>query len=627
MTVSRRIIRFSPAIQKYWKAFCQNQTGAIAIYVALFFFTLCLCAVVFLDYSRAQLVRQEMQAAMDRAVLMASRKSIPQSDRVSVAKQTFLDNLLPETRNVLRYIDTDSDGIGDDYGVSFNLGTNTKDVEYIHGEAMAKVPLPFGTITSKLYGTGMWDVVINSRSSISTGAIRNVDFVFVIDASQSMDKTLTKVKENAYTMYINLIAEAAKNGDEPPDGMRVRVIGFRDFLVQYTRANLEARNTADESGLLIPDSVIEKLISGDGEYPGAAAKPADGLFYDLRYPDGALFGSPFFDLENTSGRQSFSEYVSGSSAFRSGWEHGILDHGGGVDGPEFGLQGLNEALMSDFRNPGDMLHSVGKPIEEAYRIIVLWTDETAYPLPYPVFPDGTLNPADPKADKLKKTNIFRWVASCLYLYSHGKAYNPLPDAYSKSGAALSCMGNVNSKVGTDPGAQQISADGLSQWALGEAGNSIKTSDSPAPHNVNRMPETHEEFISKWHDFVRVAQSSYPNGKINQAIITFTNPMNITNPDAQGKHGPGGEPEDIAPPTNFTGSYPSYCAHLPGCLNGYAATINASNFNKTFNGGRASNSYRKDLSGDLEQGNEDMIIMLARALSADFDAPSLIPLTP
>lgn len=65
----------------------------------------------------------------------------------------------------------------------------------------------------------------------------NVDMVFVIDATGSMDSVIDMVKQNALNFYTDVTAAMTKKR-KTIDTLRVKVIAFRDYIADGDRAML-----------------------------------------------------------------------------------------------------------------------------------------------------------------------------------------------------------------------------------------------------------------------------------------------------------------------------------------------------------------------------------------------------
>jgi hypothetical protein len=65
----------------------------------------------------------------------------------------------------------------------------------------------------------------------------NVDMVFCIDATGSMDGIINMVKKNALNLYSDVMGHMAKKGKNI-DKLRVRIVAFRDYLADHDDAML-----------------------------------------------------------------------------------------------------------------------------------------------------------------------------------------------------------------------------------------------------------------------------------------------------------------------------------------------------------------------------------------------------
>lgn len=385
MFLKQYVHKYSKATSQKLQKFWSEEDGAIAIFVALFFLTLVLCTGIYLDYHRVRTVRNEMQLAMDRAVLTASRRTLGGSagSRSVFGEQVFRGGLLERTREWL-----DRSG-SVRISVIQKLNEETREMEdtWVKGEARVYVPLFFGRFMNK----PDMEVNLESISSIATGKIRNGDFVFVIDATTSMENTFKAVRDAALTFRNDFDKKMIEEGQEPFDGMRIRIIFFRDFLTQFVIDDiLEANNKIQTMNASIAgqDNAPPPMDECDAVCQGVLLEGTGYVSEERRLGNpppgyeswGAIHASDFFDLDDPgvsgpggrlSGTQQFVNFVYDAVPFASG------------DSPEFGLQGLYAAMTSDWsqRDPGKTIPIKELEIEKSYRIIVLWTDAAAYPLP------------------------------------------------------------------------------------------------------------------------------------------------------------------------------------------------------------------------------------------------------
>ncbi len=299
----------------FWK----EQSGAIAVYVGGAMMMLISAAGLYVDLSDTTMVRNEYQEALDNALVAAARKD--DKDRIERAQNVFLANLSTLAKESLAnenpQISLSSDG------------------KYIQGTAQGNVPQYFRFI----FGHSTMAVNAASTVAIASAQRRQADFVFVIDATGSMQNTINAVKNNALSFETNFNRYLSDHGYDPLEGMRIRVVFFQDYLAE-----------------------------GNG-HPGTACGTAP-------LAGAPLNPSPFYNMP--ADRTAFQAFVAAQNAC------------GGGDLAEYGLVGLNEAMDSNWAKPGDLLapaEASGEAktdtntIEVVYPIIVLWTDARSYPLP------------------------------------------------------------------------------------------------------------------------------------------------------------------------------------------------------------------------------------------------------
>lgn len=98
----------------------------------------------------------------------------------------------------------------------------------------------------------------------------NVDMVFCIDATGSMSPVISKVKENALSFYQDVV-RVMESKQKTIDGMRVRVIVFRDYI-----ADNEPMMTTDFFELPGQAKEFEACINSIRAI-GGGDEPEDGL--------------------------------------------------------------------------------------------------------------------------------------------------------------------------------------------------------------------------------------------------------------------------------------------------------------------------------------------------------------
>lgn len=99
----------------------------------------------------------------------------------------------------------------------------------------------------------------------------NVDLVFCIDATASMDNVINIVKRNAINFYNDVITAMEKK-HKVINRMRIRVIAFRDYLADKENAMLCTRFFE-----LPKESELLKKVVNSIEAVGGGDDPEDGL--------------------------------------------------------------------------------------------------------------------------------------------------------------------------------------------------------------------------------------------------------------------------------------------------------------------------------------------------------------
>jgi hypothetical protein len=424
--------RVSGRIRAACRSFRSNESGAIAVYVSMFLFIVCLAAGGFYDYSKARMIQNEVELAVERALLQAGRNTVPADKRVEVAQEVLKASVSEETYNMLEKRVIQPGKYTDASGTEIN---------YLGAQMKMNVPVPFGKLVDHEY----WHVELNTFALISSNVVQNADFVFVLDASASMWPTLSSVKNASMSFRQDLNDRLTELGKEPMDGVRVRAVAFRDFFDKYERLQLEERNRAS-----VVHMDLDKLFltHSEGEYytfDPSLFSPGFEVSSDL---DGALVATKFYDFSNPDDASAFVRFFQNASTEHeiqvptgeyvkdefgndtaepvlqtvTTWD-GLYDHGGG-DIPEHGLQGVWEALHSNWKVPGDTTSS-GAVIEKAYQIIVVWSDAPAYPIPYAcdasgnkMHPQGGSRCTTPGLDGSESVGE-RWKNSHIFEFSNG----------------------------------------------------------------------------------------------------------------------------------------------------------------------------------------------------------------
>ncbi|MFN3228734.1 MAG: TadE/TadG family type IV pilus assembly protein [Asticcacaulis sp.] len=265
-----------------------------------------------LDYSTAISNKSLLQDKLDAAMVSASLKGQNKADRVSIAEKAFYAQLTPEQKAMVK-----------------SLSIKVDDATYsLVGSLTAKVPTTF----MSLGGLNYMDIKSEARVLIAKEEVRQLDLVFCIDATGSMQNTINAVKANALAFEANLNAELVKRGIPSVDLMRVRAIYYRDYGGYSTNYGLSY--------------LAWNVINYGDSVP--------------------LLASDFFTLPAQS--SNFHSFIGATSAW------------GGGDLPESGHECINAAMDSNWGKVGDTIPSSGKKVEITFPTIVVWTDAETQPV-------------------------------------------------------------------------------------------------------------------------------------------------------------------------------------------------------------------------------------------------------
>ena len=390
----------------------QEKEGAIAAYVAISLMSLISAAGLYVDLSNTTRIRNEYQVALDNALIAAARRD-DSSNRVQRAEEMFQLSLSDLARDAL--------GGG---GAHVTL----EDGKFLVGEVVGGVDQNFRFI----FGQPTVTVTASSKVAIASAQRRQADFVFVIDSTGSMGNTIQAVKDNATTFQTNFNQYLVDNNMAPLEGMRIRVVFFKDY---FAERNGHAGTSCGTAAL--------------------ASAP--------------IYASRFFSVDIPSERADFLNFVSGQKACQGG------------DAAEYGLEAINDAMNSPWARPGDLLAgpafyhdpvSAMNTIEVVYPVIVLWTDITAYPLP----PDPRILPPS------NASYTYKYPASTIMPYSYAD-YNAKwsdPTVIDQTNKLLITFVNpVSFQMASD--ANHIKQNGyfytIKDWASHERGGTLTEGNS------------------------------------------------------------------------------------------------------------------------------------------------------
>jgi Flp pilus assembly protein TadG len=313
--------------------FCKCQKGVVAIIFVVMLIPFLILAGVAINYSDANSKEAEMQQLIDSAVLAAaSAKDITDEERVKLAERHFRAAISGKLA-----------GLDKDVAFSVKNGDIT-------GTVRAVVPAP----TMGLFG--LQDARLNQRAVATIKEEgRQLDMVFCIDASNSMQTTINTVRDKAIGLEQSLNDELLKRGYEKFAAVRVRVIFFRDYGFDHGDPRDSPRKPVIMGGDMTKQQAImagipDPIFGASNQAPLRESK-----------------GGSFYTLPDES--RAFRQFVAEENA------------GGGGDEPEDGFLCLNQAIHSEWAKPGNKLAgNKDREITTLIPLIVLWTDANAVPL-------------------------------------------------------------------------------------------------------------------------------------------------------------------------------------------------------------------------------------------------------
>jgi hypothetical protein len=186
---------------------------------------------------------------------------------------------------------------------------------------------------------GWKEANINLASTANvTQPNRQLDMVFCIDATGSMQETIDAVRNRARELAVQINKELQSRNYAEFGAIRARVIFFRDFGPDQGNAEVYEQGTWDQTLFLSNQPPLRESERGD--------------FYTLPDESGALH--KFLDNETA--------------------------YGGG-DEPESGFLCLNAAIRSRWARPNErMANNSSEKIQAVVPLIAIWTDANVLPL-------------------------------------------------------------------------------------------------------------------------------------------------------------------------------------------------------------------------------------------------------
>jgi hypothetical protein len=299
---------------------------------------------------------------VDAAVIAASRQQTPDNERTQVAEKVFRATLTAAHQNQITALAFTMDAAKTTITGTVSAATQTT---ILNVGGLHTIPLR-----------------ANAEGRIAKPRIRQLDLAMCIDATGSMDATLSAVRNNALNFEANLNAELQRRGVDPFDAMRVRIIFFRDFGGTYAGAGPAYYNPNSGTGVYVWQR------SG-----WVWAAPTDPNRFSYVGDNPPMRASQFWDLP--ADRTLFSSFVQTETAW------------GGGDAPESGLECLNEAMDSPWARVGDLTPS-GKRLSQVYPVVAIWTMSEAHP---PDWAQNLLNTNYPPSSKMPRSHaglLLKW---------------------------------------------------------------------------------------------------------------------------------------------------------------------------------------------------------------------------
>lgn len=320
--------------------FARAEDGMIAMIFALTLLPIVLLMSLTVDYSSSNAMQQRVQDALDSAVLAGAASSNPSttaSQRVAAAQKTF-DSAIGADRSFVTSVD-------------FSVDATTAKVSGVASVERPSLIAP--RFVPALKRT-------TEASALPTAnLVRALDVVMCVDATGSMQNTLSAVQNNITNFKTNLDAAISASGYRPFDRTRVRVIYYRDY---------GGNGWMNQPGYTWYCNYYSRYYGWSCPISGTDLGDSQ-----------SLIASNFYDMSSSTQTNNFRSFVSGQYA------------NGGGDLPESGLECLWTAMNSSWTHVGDTL-SGGAKVTDVYPVISIYTDAGAHP---PNFSPSVQNPNYP----------------------------------------------------------------------------------------------------------------------------------------------------------------------------------------------------------------------------------------
>ncbi len=317
-----RMTRYCLNFKASRKNFVSDNGGNVALIFAIVLGPLLLSTALAIDYSRYSRNETKLMNTADSALLAAS---IVMSENMTMDEDELQTLLEAEFDNFMAAnLSGQLDGASYTRALTYNLEARTVNVDVSLSQNSVYKSV-FGESTffnNILYGSKN----LNGTNTLATKLTTKVenyvlDIVMCIDATGSMQATLTSVQQNAATFDTQLRERLGISANDPRFKIRVRPIYFRDWVDTYYHS-----------------------------------------YYPWYYRDGLIPAPDFYDLNSSGETASFQTFLNSEYAVA------------GFDYPEASGACMNEGMRSNWY---DVENQTDFPEDEkltVFPIIVVWTD-------------------------------------------------------------------------------------------------------------------------------------------------------------------------------------------------------------------------------------------------------------
>ena len=229
-----------------WKKFGSNEQGAVAIFFSLALIPIIGLTGIAIDYSSASKARVSYQAIVDSAALAGATAATNDTD---AQRKTRAETWLSTEAARLGAAPTSS-------AVTVNNGEVTVTASFVHQSLF------------KIQGMSMLQVDVRSVALLTQEALHRVlDVAMCIDATGSMQGTINSVKARARSFSDDLNNALKAKNLTGFDYMRIRVIYYRDFGVDFQPMVKSAFMEMPTKKTEFETFVASQSASGGGDLP------------------------------------------------------------------------------------------------------------------------------------------------------------------------------------------------------------------------------------------------------------------------------------------------------------------------------------------------------------------------